>query len=249
MSASDTFFTIEPAGELRLFLSPRQRAAGRTTARADGVSSLAHLIEAAGVPLTEVGAVTVDGRSADLSHRPRGGEHVRVEAVARPQRIPHGAPRFLLDVHLGALARRMRLIGLDTAYHNDRDDPELVKQANTEQRVLLTQDRGLLHRRSLWFGAYVRGSHPDAQLEDLLDRFELPPLRPWTRCTACNGLLRPAAKAEVGPELPKGTRETYEVFARCADCGRVYWHGAHGGRLDAIVEAAMSRSAPTAPRH
>ena len=234
-------FTIRLAEELRLFLPPRLRAAGRATARADGVSSLGHLVEAAGVPLTEVGEIRVDGRPADTSYRPHGGETVEVSPVSRPQAVPGGEPRFLLDVHLGALARRMRLVGLDTAYHNDRDDPALVEQANAERRVLLTQDRGLLHRRSLWFGAFVRGSRADEQLGDVLDRFAVTGLRPWTRCTACNGLLRQATKEEVAGRLPHGTRRTYDSFARCTGCGRVYWHGAHSGRLDAIVEAAMAR--------
>jgi uncharacterized protein with PIN domain len=102
----------------------------------------------------------------------------------------------------------------------------------------LTQDRGLLRRRRLWLGAYVRGARPDEQFRDVLDRFA-PALAPWTRCTACNGLLSPARKADVEQLLPPGTRRTYQTFSRCADCGRVYWRGAHSGRLEAIVESAI----------
>jgi uncharacterized protein with PIN domain len=140
-------------------------------------------------------------------------------------------------VHLGALARRLRLVGLDTEYRNDADDPTLVGQANQARRVLLTQDRGLLHRRALWLGAYVRGARPDEQLHDVLDRFA-PPLAPWTRCPACNGPLAPAAKSAVTPLLQPGTQRTYQAFSQCAGCGRVYWRGAHSRRLDGIIEAA-----------
>lgn len=119
--------------------------------------------------------MTVDGEPGRPRRPAPAGAEVTVAAVPRPQPVPlepdQAAPRFLLDVHLGTLARRMRLLGLDTAYHNDMDDPALVVQANEERRVLLTQDRGLLRRRALWFGAYVRGSRPDDQLRDLLDRF------------------------------------------------------------------------------
>jgi uncharacterized protein with PIN domain len=104
--------------------------------------------------------------------------------------------------------------------------------------VLLTQDRGLLRRRRLWLGAYVRGARPDDQLRDILDRFA-PPLAPWTRCTACNGLLAPASKADVEPVLQPGTRRTYQAFSRCPACGRVYWRGAHSTRLDQIVGSAL----------
>src|SRR5690606_7771193 len=183
---------------------------------------------------------TAGGRGVAASYVPRPGDVVEVAAVRRPQPLPE--PRFLLDVHLGTLARRLRLLGLDTAYHNDMDDPALVEQANAERRVLLTQDRGLLRRRALWMGAYVRGSRPDDQLRDLLERFA-PPLRPWTRCTACNGELEAVPKVEVAPLLRDGTRRSYDAYGRCRECGQVYWHGAHGGRLDEIVESARQWAA------
>ncbi|MBW8481491.1 Mut7-C ubiquitin/RNAse domain-containing protein [Actinomadura sp. PM05-2] len=224
-----------------MFLPASRRRPGGRTVAADGTSSLGHVVEALGVPLPEVGALLLDGAPATAADRPAPGASVRVEAIARPQEVPleegQDAPRFLLDVHLGTLARRLRLLGLDTAYHNDMDDPALVVQANAERRVLLTQDRGLLRRRALWFGAHVRGSRPDDQLRDLLDRFA-PPLAPWTRCTACNGALLPAPKEDVAGALPEGTRRTQDVYGRCADCGQVYWRGAHGDRLAEIVEAA-----------
>jgi hypothetical protein len=133
----------------------------------------------------------------------------------------------------------MRLLGLDTAYFNDRDDDTLIELANSGRRALLTKDRGLLRRRKLWLGAYVRGDRADDQLADVLDRFA-PPLAPWTRCLACNGLLTPVPKSEVADELLPGTRRTYQEFSRCAGCARVYWHGAHARHLDRIVAAATA---------
>ena len=168
---------------------------------------------------------------------------ISVETVQRPQ--PLASARFVLDVHLGTLARRLRLAGVDTAYSNDADDDALIGQANASRRVLLTQDRGLLRRRALWQGAYVRGADPDEQFLDVLDRFA-PPLAPWTRCPACNGPLSPVAKAAVDPVLRPGTRRTYQAFSRCASCGRVYWRGAHSNRLQEIIDAAVRAvSTPT----
>jgi uncharacterized protein with PIN domain len=141
-------------------------------------------------------------------------------------------------VHLGALARRLRLVGLDSAYRNDASDDALVAQSEDERRVLLTQDRGLLQRRTLWLGAYVRGARPDEQLLDVLDRFA-PPLAPWTRCPACNGALAPVAKSDVEPLLQPGTRRTYDRFMRCRDCARPYWRGAHSDRLESLVARAL----------
>jgi len=222
--------------ELWHFLAPGAR--GRELAvAADGTVTLGHVIESVGVPLPEVGRIEVDGRAAEPDERAAPGTLVRVLPVPRPQPVPIDPPRFLLDVHLGTLARRLRLVGVDTAYENDLDDDTLVEIANAERRILLTRDRGLLRRRSLWLGAHVRNADPDDQLDEVLSRFA-PPLAPWTRCTACNAPLVATEKSDVEALLEPGTRRTYDVFARCSSCDRVYWRGAHHRRLQQIVDRA-----------
>lgn len=242
MSGAQAVVTV--AAELRMFLRPSRRS-GPVPVTLDGTSSLGHLVESLGVPLTEAGRLLVNGQPATPGYRPQPADVLHVETVRRPQRLAEA--RFVLDVHLGALARRLRLVGLDTQYSNDADDATLVDQANAAHRVLLTQDRALLHRRRLWLGAYVRGARPDDQLRDVLDRFA-PPLAPWTRCPACNGVLAPAAKAAVDPVLQPGTRRSYQAFSRCAGCGQVYWRGAHSRRLDRIIDAATRTVGASGPR-
>lgn len=222
------------------FLAPARRR-WRCTVSWDGTASLGHVVQAAGIPLTEVGALALDGAPATRAERPYADALVRIDPVARPQRVP-GAAGYLLDVGLGALARRLRVLGLDAAYRNDAADAALVRAGAEQRRVVLTQDRGLLMRRALWAGAHVRGSDPGEQLADVLDRFA-PDLAPWTRCTACNGTLARVPAAEVADRLEPGTRRRYTDFARCTVCGRVYWHGAHGARLDALVAGARDRVA------
>jgi uncharacterized protein with PIN domain len=233
---------VEFAPGLRRFV-PHARRTGATPVVTDGVSTLGHVVESLGVPLTEVGTLVVDGREVPVSHVPRADESVQVRAVERPQRIPGAPLRFLLDVHLGTLARRLRLLGVDTAYESsDIGDAALATRSAAEKRVLLSRDRGLLRRRELWAGAFVYSTHPEEQLRDILDRFH-PALRPWTRCTACNGLLQEATKDEVADQLEHGTQRTYDVFAQCRDCGRAYWKGAHHDQLEAIVRGALSEYA------
>lgn len=229
---------VSLAPELRMFAVPERRRE-RTAVVTDGASTLGHVIESLGVPLTEVGGLLVDGRETPVSHVPRVGEAVEVCAVARPQRVPGAPLRFLLDVHLGTLARRLRLLGVDAAYESeDLGDPALAALSAAQRRVLLSRDRGLLRRRELWAGAYVYSDRPDDQLRDVLGRFT-PELAPWTRCTACNGPLADADKDAVRERLEHGTRRTYDVFAECTACERVYWRGAHHTRLEAIVQQAV----------
>ncbi|MFD3872534.1 Mut7-C RNAse domain-containing protein [Streptomyces sp. NPDC058623] len=237
MNGPDIQLTLAP--ELRLFAPPSRRAE-RVPTTTDGASSVGHVVESAGVPLTEVGRLLVDGTEVPLSYVPREGESVEVFGVDRPQRVAGAPLRFLLDVHLGTLARRLRLLGVDAAYENeDIGDPALATRSAAEQRVLLSRDRGLLRRRELFAGAYVYSDNPDEQLRDVLGRFA-PVLTPWTRCTACNGPLSAADKDSVGDRLEHGTQRSYDVFAECTACERVYWRGAHHARLERIVVDAVA---------
>jgi len=229
---------VRVAAPLR-FLLPSRHRHGEVAVAVDSSASIVHVVESLGVPRTEIGSLLVAGALAPWSRRAVPGDVVDVMPVARPQ--PVAEHRYVLDVHFGTLARRMRLLGIDTAYRNDASDPELVEQAIAERRVVLTQDRGLLRRRALPAGAFIAGSDPDDQLADVLDRFA-PPVAPWTRCGACNGLLVAASREEIAHLLEPGTLTLGTDFARCADCGRPYWRGAHASRLDAIVAAARPRS-------
>jgi uncharacterized protein with PIN domain len=120
----------------------------------------------------------VDGREVPVSHIPRADESVQVRAVERPQRIPGAPLRFLLDVHLGTLARRLRLLGVDTAYEStDIGDAALATRSAAEKRVLLSRDRGLLRRRELWAGAFVYSTHRRLVAQQLLDDAHRSPSR------------------------------------------------------------------------
>lgn len=206
--------------------------------------SVKDLVESVGVPHPEVGLWLVDGAPVEATHRLSGGERVavyppfrRVDLGDTPGavRLP-AAPRFLLDVHLGALARRLRLLGLDARWRRDATDEWLATEAAAHSLVLLTRDRELLMRRIIEWGYCPRSPHPDVQAEEVVARFDLAHrLAPFTRCPRCNGRLHEVAKDEVAAELPPRTRVAFDRFARCEACGKVYWQGAHHHRLRAFL--------------
>lgn len=209
--------------------------------------SVKDAVESVGVPHTEVGAVLVDTSEVGWDALLRGGEAVEVHPLgALPPGLvglvqPGPPPRPLravADVHLGTLARRLRLLGVDTRWRNDADDEELVEVALTEGRVLLTRDRGLLMRRAIVQGALVRDDDPDAQLTQVVQRYRLADeAAPGSRCPRCNGVVAPVPRAEVLGELEPGTRAAgYDRFGRCTDCGRLYWAGAHARAIASIVD-------------
>jgi uncharacterized protein len=236
--------TLIVAPALQPLMYSRRR--GSRVELPDEVSTVGHLIGSVGIPLTEIGDIVVGGRAVEPAWRPLAGSTVEVSARPRPQPAPTHPPRFVLDVHLGTLARRLRLLGVDAAWRNDATDAELVAQAADEQRVILTRDHGLLLRRAVHDGAYVRGNDPDDQLHDTLDRFA-PPLMPWTRCPACNALLEAVEKSKIVDRIQPGTKRNYDDFAQCRACARVYWQGAHRDHLQRIVATAeaLDSSRPT----
>lgn len=227
--------TVDVDAGLQPLLAPVARGHPVVVAAAP-TDTLGHVLESIGIPPTEVGGLLLDGVPVPWAHRAATGD-LHVPAAPRPQRTPTDPPRFLLDVHLGRLARHLRLLGVDAAWSPDAGDAELARWSADERRVLLTRDRRLLHRRLLAAGALVHGSELMEQLTDVLDRFA-PPLAPWTRCMACGAVLRPAGRDEVVAELEPGTARTYEEFSRCTSCRRVYWRGAHSARLEQVVAAA-----------
>lgn len=209
--------------------------------------SVKDAVESVGVPHTEVGAVVVDGAPVDWRARLGGRETVAVHPVGAtpPGTAALVAPppppwplRFVADVHLGTLARRLRVLGVDTAWRNDADDDELVACMLDEDRVLLTRDRKLLMRRVVVHGALIRHDDPDEQLMEVADRYPLArQAAPGTRCPRCNGRVDRVGRDEVEAELEPGTRAAgYDSFGRCRRCGRLYWSGAHADAIEAIVD-------------
>ncbi len=233
-------------GDLRDLVRRRHRD-GVVEVAAASPRSVKDAVESVGVPHTEVGAVLVDGTDVDWQARLRGGEAVAVHPVGRVPpgtggRVAPPAParplRFVADVHLGTLARRLRVVGIDTAWRNDATDDELVTCMRTEDRVLLTRDRGLLMRRVVVHGALLRHDDPDQQLDEVATRFDLAAdVAPGTRCPRCNGSIETVDRDEVADRLEPGTRAAaHDAFGRCRDCAALYWAGAHADAIEAIVD-------------
>jgi uncharacterized protein with PIN domain len=231
--------------ELRDFLSSDRRS-GMVTRFFDVAGSVKDMIEACGVPHTEVDVILANGGAVDFTYRVQDGDHIGVYpqfqtfAVESSWRVgpePLSQPRFVLDVHLGRLTRYLRLLGFDSAYDTGWDDPQLVEVSTRENRVLLTRDIGLLMHRVLTRGYFVRAVDPFEQLTEVARRFDLTgSMEPFTTCVACNGLLETVAKEEIADHLPPQTRRHYDDFRRCSDCAQVYWKGSHYAQLQKVVE-------------
>ena len=249
MTADTATATFRFYEELNDFLAPERR--GREfTCRCARAASAKHMIEALGVPHTEVELVLVNGESVGFERALADGDRVAVypkfetfdvTPLVRVRERPLRETRFVADAHLGGLARLLRMTGFDTLYDNHFQDDEVARLAAEEGRIVLTRDRELLKRRDITHGCYVRALHSEPQLREVFDRLDLArSARPFTRCLCCNAPLHAVDKAQVAARLPPSVRERHERFAACDGCERVFWEGSHWRRMRTMIDALLA---------
>ncbi len=231
------------------FLAPGRRRQEFTVPCARRATTK-HMIEALGVPHTEVELILVNGESVGFDRILEDGDRVaaypRFEAmdvtpILKVRALPLRDARFVADAHLGGLAHMLRMLGFDTLYDNHYDDDAIVAVAARDGRIVLTRDRELLKRRAVTHGCYVHALKSEAQLREIVERLDLARrARPFTLCLHCNLPLRRVDKTSVLDRLPPKVREYYERFSTCDACGRVYWEGSHWRDMRSMLNKVLS---------
>ena len=226
-----------------------------------GTPSVKDTVQAIGVPHTAIDLILVDGHSVDFAHRLRGGERIAVYPVferldisplirLRPK--PLRDTRFILDVHLGKLARYLRMLGFDAKYDREWDDNTIIDQSLEQKRIILTRDIGLLKHSRVTHGYWLRHHQPLEQLQELLSSLDLSrQLRPFTRCMDCNGQIQQVPRSKISTLVDAEIFKRFEAFWRCRDCRKIYWQGSHYHRmLEQISKIEMTMiNARCCPRH
>jgi uncharacterized protein len=240
--------TIRCYAELNDFL-PRKRRQVAFEHRWGGRVSVKDLLEGLGVPHGEVDLLLVNGESSGFERLVEDGDRVAAypvfesfdiasETIVRTE--PLRETRFVLDGHLGRLAAFLRLAGFDALHRCDIGDAELAEISASTRRILLSRDQALLKRRIVTHGYWVRSTAPARQLAEVIRRFDLGrTARPFTRCTVCNGLITVVSREEVADRVPPRSRQFYDDYRRCLDCGRVYWKGTHYERLSRLLDEVL----------
>ena len=222
-------------GDLTFFVRSTDLIQRQLTER----TSVKDIIEACGVPHTEVDLILIDDRPVDFGFVVERDSAIEIYPCSwqRPALFPanrlqtRAIDQFIADGHLGKLVRDLRLLGVDVEYDRAADDRQLVGSAERSSRALLTRDRRLLMHSAVRHGYYLRSQNPLEQTHEVLRRFDLA-IAPFTRCLRCNGRLEPAEKAEIVDRLEPLTKIHYQQFRRCAKCGQIYWSGSHFSKLE-----------------
>lgn len=244
------YFSLE--GDLRDFISD-STSGELLIARFKGNPALKDTIESLGVPQVEVGKTEKDQKKVDLNIQLFGGERITIyppKYIYSDKMVKTGQevvlpvpPQFILDGHLGKLAVKMRMAGIDTDYETQRDDDQIVANAVNRDLIVLTRDVGLLKHKSLKFGRWIRSDQPLDQWIEVMRNFQLWKfLKPGARCTHCNTILDNVAFDHIAGRLPQMVRVRKPDVKKCPNCGHLYWRGTHFDNfmkeLNEVVDAA-----------
>ena len=230
--------------ELNDFLAPEKRKKIFSHFFA-GTPSIKDTIESLGVPHTEIDLILVNGVSVDFTYLLKDGDQISVYPVFEAFDIseitsvrekPLREPRFILDVHLGRLAKYLRLLGFDTWYQNDYSDTQLIHLAKNNQRITLSRDKELFKNKEVTHGYWLRSTKPKKQLIEVINRFDLAKkISPFKRCLLCNGKLQPIEKKKIAATLQEKTKQYYHLFYCCNLCKKIYWQGTHFNHMQTFI--------------
>jgi len=248
--------TLAFHGDTREVLNTPIASDGRLDYQLTRKASIKDIIEALGLPHTEVGCLLCGPDEIDFGFIPAGGEIIDIHPGAadlpvtvatrlRPE--PLGAVRFITDITLGKLTRLLRMSGLDVVQVQAAPIGDIAAEAAATGRILLSRNRDVLKLRIVVFGRLVRSVHPKEQLREVIDRFGLAgQLHPFCRCLNCNTLLQPVAKEKIIDRLEPLTRKYYNSFQQCTSCHRIYWRGSHHRRMADDLRMLIGKSASSA---
>lgn len=158
--------------------------------------------------------------------------------------------KFIADVMLGRLAKRMRLLGFDVLYDRTNDNNEVIRLSLEQDRVILTRDTALAERPLAANHLLITNDDSRAQMRQVLAAFPRSVLpQPLTRCSVCNEPLAAISRKKVKDLVPFYVYEKHETFLQCMTCKRVYWMGTHVGRMGLTetnkkVPGSSNRSGP-----
>ena len=216
-----------------------------------GNPSVKDAIEAIGIPHTEVDLILVNTQSKNFDYHIKNGDRISVypvfesmdvSSVTQEREKPLRNLRFIADVNLGQLAKYMRMFGFDTLYENSYQDKDIINMANTENRVILTKDKGILKNGIVTRGYYVRNSRAKKQIEEVIRRFDLfLSINPFARCMRCNGLIKKVPKETIMDKLQPKTKLYYNDFYQCTSCGQIYWLGSHYEKMKKFMDFFMAQ--------
>jgi uncharacterized protein len=141
--------------------------------------------------------------------------------------------QFATDASLGKLGRYLRAAGFDTWCQHQSAQEDIGMTTLDPERVILTRTLAVRMRYPTRRLIFIRDNDPRKQICQVVDAMGIEPghLKPFSRCLACNRMLRPIDKKLLGDRVPAYVWQRQRIFRACDQCQRVYWAGSHHVRM------------------
>ena len=145
--------------------------------------------------------------------------------------------RFVVDRHLGRLAKWLRTMGYDAFYDvNCRTEDLLRECAKPDTAFVTTAGRHapVVAAARMFI---VPKDQTALQLQSLVCAAQLDAGSGlFTRCVICNVPVQRVDKGVCAGKVPDKIFQQYDQFTRCPACGRIYWEGTHTRRLRVALQ-------------
>ena len=151
--------------------------------------------------------------------------------------------KFIADVHLGKLAKWLRMLGLDILYDNSLTNFDVISIALQQNRILLSRNAAINKNKTKLQSFYISYENSELQLQQVLQNFNLKVhIHPFTRCIVCNGIFQPISKDEILLQLPQNTIQYFNEFWQCNHCNRIYWKGSHYECMNSLIKKLIQKT-------
>lgn len=214
-----------------------------------GKRSIKDMIEALGVPHTEVDLILVNGRSVDFKYILRDGdrisvypvfESINIGHVTRLRKIPLRKSRFIGDTNIRDVVKYMRALGLDMHFDASLARRDIIEISKKEERTIVTRSKRLLKFSDVTHGIFLRPGSVVEQIRRIVDYLDIKDsVRPFSRCLCCNHLLEVVSKEDIGYRVPPKARALFNEYTHCSSCDKVYWKGTHFRNIKKVIDQIL----------
>lgn len=239
------FAKFEIFGELNFFVNKNKRNILFEHSFDDN-PSIKDTIESIGIPHVEIGAIVVNGELKNFNYKLENNDHVLIysfyeninsfENVLRPSIKKYD---FMTDENVGGMAKYLRMLGFNTIMIPEISDKEVAKITEKENRILLSRDIGLLKRKNVTYGLFLRSTNTEEQLFEVIKKFDLNKyFKPFSICIECNGNINTIDPSKIIKEdrIKEGVLKDYQEFFRCDSCKKIFWKGSHYQKMETMIQ-------------
>ena len=167
--------------ELNEFL-PKHRRKTDFQVHFKGRRSIKEMIEAFGVPHTEIDLILVNGKSVEFTYRLQDGDRVsiypvfeflNIENITRLRKIPLRKTKFIAEANLGHIVNYLRILGFDVCFDPSLSAWQIIEISKRENRIILTKNRKLLKFKEVTHAIFVRPGTTGEQIKRIIDYLDI----------------------------------------------------------------------------